>query len=739
MASERALSDAFDRARAVDPTRNVVLEASAGTGKTSVLVERYLNLLRAGVAPQNVLAITFTRKAAAEMRERIIAALRRDADRSPAGRRLWLELRDRTADIAISTIDAFCLALVGEFPLEAGLEPGFRVADETEVVRLVDQSIDRALATARVLAPGDEAVALVLVRLTPGRLRAGLAHLLDRRLVARAALARYAASARAAPLARGPAASARRVAEAAGAFGDAIARAFASAPGGLDGFLDDGPTLDADFALLASELRALAAGRRTTPADLRLVAEVVGRQFLTARRLPRLRPPQTSAAWAIPAARRRFVEAQASLAPDVHRALAVFDRALAAVLARGVSRVFAVALEAYEGALAEHDVVDFSEALRRAVDLLGQMDEFAQSRYRLESRYHHVLVDEFQDTSRLQWTLVSRLVQSWGEGFGLVHDAPLAPSIFVVGDRKQSIYRFRDADVALLDEAAAAIDRLRPEETAGVRHWISTSFRSVPALLEFVNVLFRAVAAGGTRPDRFRFDEKDRFPPIEGDEAPPADAEPAVGVVAGRDEARVAARIGDEIARLLAEATVRDRETGVRRPARPGDVAVLFRSRDGLAAIESALDARGLPTYVYKGLGFFETDEVKDVAALLRYLARPDSPARAAAFLRSRVVRLSDRGLLALAADLPGALTATAPPPARTALDDEDREVLSRARAAAARWLSSVSTGQLSSLLSLHIRPINLVVFQGTLEQCSTKPNLGAGFTLRCFQRLSFP
>src|SRR6185436_7671326 len=132
-ASLDARIDARDRAareRAVDPRFNVALEASAGTGKTRVLVDRYLNLLKAGVDPSHVLAITFTRKAAAEMRERILASLTLAAERGgiPASR--WRELRDRTADIAISTIDAFCLSLLREFPLEADLDPGFAMADE---------------------------------------------------------------------------------------------------------------------------------------------------------------------------------------------------------------------------------------------------------------------------------------------------------------------------------------------------------------------------------------------------------------------------------------------------------------------------------------------------------------------------------------------------------------------------------------------------------------------------------
>ena len=119
------------------------------------------------------------------MRERIIAQLRRAAAESDAGRTRWLALRDRVGDIAISTIDAFCYALLREFPLEAGLAPGFTVADETESARLAEDAIDRALARCRAIARSDPAMALVLTRITPPRLRVALAHLIDRRLVAR--------------------------------------------------------------------------------------------------------------------------------------------------------------------------------------------------------------------------------------------------------------------------------------------------------------------------------------------------------------------------------------------------------------------------------------------------------------------------------------------------------------------------------------------------------------------------
>src|SRR5690349_11083139 len=140
-----ALPDAEARAYATDPRRNVVLEASAGTGKTSVLVARYLNLLSLDVDPSNILAITFTRKAAAEMRERIVTALRRQAAETAEGRTRWMALRDRLNDVSISTIDAFCYGVLREFPLEAGLDPAFTLADETEVARLVEEALDHAI------------------------------------------------------------------------------------------------------------------------------------------------------------------------------------------------------------------------------------------------------------------------------------------------------------------------------------------------------------------------------------------------------------------------------------------------------------------------------------------------------------------------------------------------------------------------------------------------------------------
>jgi ATP-dependent helicase/nuclease subunit A len=674
LASRIDLRDRAGRERAVDPRYNVALEASAGTGKTRVLVDRYVNLLRAGVDPANILAITFTRKAAAEMRERILATLRVAAERGEIAAARWRELRDRTADIDISTIDAFCLSLLREFPLEADLDPGFSMADDTEVPRLVDESLDRALRVCRSIARDDEDVALVFAQLGDRRARTGLAALLGRRIVAPAALSRY--------LARGP--RDLTVASAARSGARALLRVFDAMAGGLDAFLESGPP-EAPFLLLARRLRALAASIDDETIDAAAVQSTVARAreyFLTQDGKPRERLTTTKAQFRSPAAWQTHREFVVRHAPAVAEAIAGYRRDLNVLVARGVRRMYAVAEAEYRRTLETHAVLDFSDVLLRTLDLLRRMEEFAQSRYRLESRYHHVLVDEFQDTSRAQWELVSLLVRSWGEGAGLAHSGPLPPSIFIVGDRKQSIYSFRDADASILEEAAISLEGLRPDRD--VRRSISRSFRSVPALLAFVNDLCREVEKAPSRRDAFRYDETDQFP-IDADV--PAGGEDALGMVIADTPEACAELTAREIARLLGEgATVRDRDTGVRRAIRPGDVGILFRTRESHREFEDALERRGIPAYVYKGLGFFDADEIKDAIALIAYLADPLSDLRAAALLRSRVVGLSDEGLRTLAPKLADALRAPAPPASAASLDDVDRRALERARLATERW-----------------------------------------------------
>ena len=690
-AARISANDDAGRDRAVDPRFNVALEASAGTGKTKVLVDRYINLLRAGVDPSNILAITFTRKAAAEMRERIMGTLRIAADRGEISPTRWRDLRDRTTDITISTIDAFCLSLLREFPLEADLDPAFSVADETELPRLVDEALDRALRLCRTVARDDENVTLAFSQLGERRARAGLASLLQRRIVAPNILSKYLAST--GDVGLDVAGASRRAAA-------ALVGVCESMPGGLDGFLESGP-LDSSFLLLARGLRqlraSLAGEEGNDPAGLQAVFSRARRHFLTQEGTPRARSPYSKSAFASEGDWRVHRDLVVEHAEAFRRASEAARRDLNVLVSRGIWRMFRIADAEYRKTLDAHATLDFSDLLLRALELLRRMDDFAQSRYRLESRYHHVLVDEFQDTSRAQWELVSLLIQSWGEGAGLADSGPLQPSIFIVGDRKQSIYGFRDADVSVLREAARYLDGLRPDRD--VRRTISRSFRAVAPLLAFINDVCHDIEKVSDRADAFEYADQDRFPV---DAAPVANADEALGVVVGETTDACAVITASEIGKLLAaRVTVRDRGTGVARAIRAGDIAILFRTRESHREFEAALAGANIRSYVYKGLGFFDADEIKDVLALVCYLADPVSDLCAAALMRSRFFGVSDEALRRLAPALAETLTARMCPPVLSALDPADRHVLVEAREATRRWRNLVDRMPAAELVDL--------------------------------------
>ena len=675
--------DEAERAFAKDPRNHVVLEASAGTGKTKVLVDRYVNLIEAGVDPRNILAITFTRKAAAEMRDRVLATIRErvtSADQSTNAKALrtqWALIKDRAADINISTIDAFCFGLLREFPLEADVDPAFEIADETEVPRFRAEAIELTLAACRAALVSDEHVRLLLAFKGPARLRKALDRLLDSRHVALAAVREFVER-------QGPG---QTVDGACQTFVASLARALKSAPD-LSALLQRGPSLSERYRRLAADLHAVSRGTfpSDSASDVRRLQRAVEWYFLTKDGDPRKRLlSDATKAFEVAADKSPHAAAVGALAPDVAAALGALTHAVNVILSQGLLQVLELAVGQFDTIMAEHSVLDFPAMLARAVELLGRQEEFARSRLKLQTRYHHLLVDEFQDTSEAQWKLVELLTRAWSEGEGAA-EAVIPPSIFIVGDRKQSIYRFRYADVTLMDVAAEFIEGLVPGRR--VRRAIQQSFRAVPELLGFVNQVAIEMRSQEQIPERFEYRELDQFPVGALQPGALRDGQPVLGLAVGADIESTANVVATEVKRLLdAETPVRDRD-GMR-PIRPDDIAILFRSRTAHRYYEEALEARRVKTYVYKGLGFFDAPEVQDLHVLLRYLAQPESNLRAAAFLRSRFIRLSDRALVKLSPGLAASLRAAEFDVAGAGLDPLDAEMLTRARASAAVWLAA--------------------------------------------------
>ena len=300
--------------------------------------------------------------------------------------------------------------------------------------------------------------------------------------------------------------------------------------------------------------------------------------------------------------------------------------------------------------------------LDRALELLRRMDEFSQSRFRLEARYHHVLVDEFQDTSRAQWELVALLIQSWGEGSWRDEQARRSSSSATASSRS--------TDSVMQRQRCCRRRRgtSRPfGPPANPRRSITRSFRALPTLLAFVNELFcgdgrRGAVAGG----RFTYTESDRFPRRtatriartrmhgtgsagrDADTDPgPAEAIRQLGIAAANDPV-VCAGAGGGRDRADSARGQRSRSQDRRAASgAAGDIGVLFRSRASHREFERELERRGVPAYVYKGLGFFDADETKDAMALIRLPRQPGvRPARggvsALAFhpsIRRRAVR----------------------------------------------------------------------------------------------------
>jgi ATP-dependent helicase/nuclease subunit A len=596
---------------AVEVDGDAAVRAGAGSGKTTVLAHRYLSLLAprpegarvAGVA--RVLAITFTERAAAEMKGRIRELVaERLAGAEGAERAHWEIVRRDLLAAQISTIHAFCARVLRENPLEADLDPEATVLDEHESRAWLDAAIEREL-VARLRA-GDVAAQALVRRhgLGGGRHGGALAILAD--LLAGLATAgrdaTWLADADRAQAARAPAMAADVRAAA-----DRIRAAIEArlAKGGK------GKGIDA----LRAAWPDVAPWLARVDGTMSLEAFLLGADRLR-RALTRARLTETAGDLRLENDRLR------GRLPDAFGFLAA--RPLAAGLAMLVGHL-ADAVRARKRA---DSVLTFDDMIAETRTLLLN---HATVRSRYATRFRAILVDEFQDTDAVQAHVIRLLVE-----------AEPRPTVFIVGDEKQSIYRFRGADIDVFRKMRADLGRELP---------LPTNFRSQPRILHFVNALAARIMQppGDAAPYWTRIDAADRLVP-----ARAADDVGAVRLVSMRQAIEDRARGDKELnvaqareleARVIAGVVAGLREENIRY----GDVAILFRVLSQVKAYEYALRRREIPYYVVKGRGFFQCQEVGDVLALLSAVADPYDRIALATFLRSPFVALDDDALLALA------------------------------------------------------------------------------------------
>ena len=591
----------------------LVVTAGAGSGKTRTLVGRYLALLESGLPLRSIVAITFTEKAAREMRSRIrhdIEDWLNDCDEGERPR--WEKAFAGLDSARIGTIHALCAEILRAHPAEAEVDPDFDVLEETHAALLKARAIEAALAWA---ATTPDIVPLFQC-LTEHQLRQTLASLVGQRLDAATAFDASTGD----PLAR---------------WADALAawlRQRLENPAWA-GSLDDLAHLQArqpDDKLEIARREVLAHWDET-------------RAALETREWNNLFAALLSLRSAISTGGRKdnwAADDLASAREAMKTLRAHFDDALAPLLKKPISwaldercaddlprlrRLFEHALAEYNRLKEERRALDFDDLEAGALALLACNDEV---RARWQSQIRAVLVDEFQDTNSRQQQIVYAL-----SGFGESQTGAL----FVVGDSKQSIYKFRGADVTVFRQVQADVI------TSGGRHIsLDRTFRAHAPLVALVNDLLAPILGEQDDPERpyavpFAPLVAHRKKPRPGVRAPHVELHLGLGENADEGRAAAAAGLARRLQRLHEEESVEW-----------GEMALLFRASTGFPPYEDALERAGIPFVTVAGRGFYDRPEVRDLLNALAALADPSDDLALAGLLRSPAFALSDAALYLL-------------------------------------------------------------------------------------------
>jgi len=662
---------------AIDPAADAVVHAAAGTGKTWLLTSRIVRLLLAGAEPGAMLAITFTRKAAQEMTDRVHRRLREMAaapdaqlsrmlseigvtgtdDDHDRARTLFERVLTSPHPLRTTTFHAFCQELLQRFAFEAAIAPGFELMeDSADLRREAWQRLTRELTQAPSGAVA-ESMDLLLDHLgslasVRAALRSFLLHASDWWAYTEGADEPVSAAITRLEQIYGPIDNNPR----ATLLGRADFRAWCR---NLVDSVD--PTVDK--SLTARSHAAEQALSATVNFDVTFA--MLEQAFFTkaghGRQLKAKQAERTVGDGQTLAEVHENICAAIEETRDTRKAAAAF------ALTSAWYHCGARFLAHYQQLKYERNQLDFADLEWQTYRLLTTGDHAQWVQYKLDQRIDHLLIDEFQDTNPTQWRLVLPLLQELAAG-----DPERRRSVFLVGDEKQSVYRFRRAEPRLF---RAAHDWLL-DHTGASAHTQDASWRSSPAIIDFVNMVFdqqhdESARGAFSLPD-FRAHTA-RYASRPGNvEIRPliehaTDPIPASGPPSGFRNPLITPRESEEDRRYRDEAawiagriqalrqggigieTDSEKGPAIRR-IRYGDIFILLRNRTYARAYEDALREAGIPFLGVSRGQFQDALEIRDLLNLLRVLVSPHDDLALTGVLRSPLFAFSDGALIELAA-----------------------------------------------------------------------------------------
>ena len=284
---------------------------------------------------------------------------------------------------------------------------------------------------------------------------------------------------------------------------------------------------------------------------------------------------------------------------------------------RRLVSLYECCLDRYRRKKTAQHLLDFNDLEIYAYEALTLHPEWQNILYVFDEHTDHLLVDEFQDTSTLQWKIIDRLTEEWRSGLGPKRESGTVPTIFLVGDAKQSIYSFRGANVSLFRHMREKLARWLGDEYHYVE--VTENYRSLPAIVAFVNTLFsRIMPAGMFHDESVEYTPFSAFRPGEGR----VDVMLLGGPGAMRENRKAeAAVLARKIRSLAGALSIQDGEG--ERICGFGDMAILLRNRTHLSVVEDALRSEDVPFIVVKGIGFYSTPEIGIVRSVLFFLIDP--------------------------------------------------------------------------------------------------------------------